>query len=307
MSHQVVTIGSALVDIFVQSDEFLLQPQADQGVLLCQQYGDKIEVDQFKVVSGGGGSNTAVGFARQGFSTTVMAEMGTDALAEHVKQELHAAGVTTNFMTQEKREETGISVILVAPDGGRTVLVHRGASSMLEEQDVDWAEVEAANWCHLTNSGGQLELVQRVLSMPSRTQTQVSWNPGKSDLKLLATNQLSIQRVTPTVLLLNDTEWQLITHLHQQLLDQIEYVVVTEGKRGGCVYHQGQEADRYQIEAVPTIEETGAGDAFAVGFVSGLLRSKEIKTAVELGKRNAASVVQHVGAKEGLLRVEKSS
>ena len=104
--HDVLSIGSALIDIFIQSDQFELKSENDH-VLLCQDYGNKLEVDSFHVLTGGGGSNTAVGFARAGFNAAVVCETGRDTLSQVVLQDFHQETVSTNYVIQEKKEQTG--------------------------------------------------------------------------------------------------------------------------------------------------------------------------------------------------------
>lgn len=78
---KIITVGSALIDVFVKSDEFQLG-KSKEGLMLCSQYGDKIEVDEFALLGGGGAGNTAVGFARQGFEVSLISETGKDVLAD---------------------------------------------------------------------------------------------------------------------------------------------------------------------------------------------------------------------------------
>ncbi|MBT7499136.1 MAG: carbohydrate kinase family protein [Candidatus Pacebacteria bacterium] len=79
--HDVISIGSSLVDIFVSSQKFHLKKE-NSALWLCEKYDEKVEVDSFKVTTGGGGSNTAVGFARMGFEVGVVSEMGQDSWSE---------------------------------------------------------------------------------------------------------------------------------------------------------------------------------------------------------------------------------
>ena len=143
--YDVITIGSSVVDIYVMSSQFRLR-KTDAGLQLCEQYGTKIDVDSFKIRSGGGGSNTAVGFARLGFSVGIVSETGKDAFSQVILEDLHEARVSINLIAQEKKEETGGSIVLVGKDGGRTILVHRGASTMLDPEDLPVGHIQRARW-----------------------------------------------------------------------------------------------------------------------------------------------------------------
>lgn len=300
MSKKLASIGSALTDIFVYSDEFSLQ-SAQEGVLLCSRYGEKIEVGEFHFMAGGGGCNTAVGFARLGFETTLYSELGHDQFAEHIVATLQAEGVSTAGVVREKREQTGVSIILLAPDGGRTVLVHRGAAAQLEEKDIDWSSFKP-EWVHLSSVGGDTQLLTRLFAEMKEQQFGMSWTPGKSEISMVTATNFDLTSFTPTLLVLNKEEWAALVSVQSHFDQHSQFVVVTDGRNGGQVRQQGGIVHEYTIEDKPVIDETGAGDAFAVGFVTAYLSGKNVPDSCETAKANAASVVQQFGAQAGLLR-----
>lgn len=302
---RVITIGSALVDIFITSKNFELKHD-DPGVWLCQRYDDKVEVDSFQVTTGGGGSNTAVGFARMGFETAVVAELGIDAWAELVESDFKKEGVETSLLIREKKEETGGSIILSAPEGGRTILVHRGAASMLDPHDLDEMSLKRADWIHLSSISGQLGALQKILRIIAEHQLKLSWNPGKGEIRLLTSGQLKLGGVKIAVLFVNQGEWEQLKAVQAQLHQACAQIVVTQGEKGGIVYQQGQIYQEFSgSQAKNVVNATGAGDSFAVGYVSAILAGESPQTYIEWGKKNAASVIGKIGAKAGLLHREE--
>ena len=302
--HDVITIGSALVDIFISSKDFHLKKEAS-ALWLCEKYDEKIEVDSFKVTTGGGGSNTAVGFARLGFNTGVVAELGTDSWSELLLDDFKKENVDTSLLVLERREETGGSVILSAPDGGRTIMVHRGAASMLDAKDIPNHALIDARWIHLSSISGQLEAMQKIFALVSEHKKQFSWNPGKAEIKLLNEGKLNLTGVKATVLFVNQKEWESLAPVHQQLHQQCVQIVVTNGEQGGAVYQSGQLQHQYEGETVEAVNGTGAGDSFAVGYVAAILNGVNIRSQADWGKKNAGSVIQQIGAKAGLLTKEE--
>lgn len=294
----IITIGSALVDIFVKSSSFQLQP-TDAGTVLCQLYGDKVDVEEFTAFSGGGGSNTAVGFQRMGFSTALVAELGQDSLSSIVKAELADAGVDGQWLIGERQEQTGGSVVLIGPDGGRTVLVHRGAASQLDLHDIPFEELRKTRWIHLSSIAGRQDILEKLFSLIPEHQLRVSWNPGKAELALIAQN--IFPSVPVEVLLVNAEEWEVVAPVQEQLLRQIPLVVVTEGRQGGRVLTR-QGVVTYASPQIQAVDDTGAGDAFAVGFVTAHILEKSPAEAARWGSLNAVAVVQQLGAKPGLLQ-----
>lgn len=300
--YDVITIGSALVDIFIKSSTFQFKNEND-SVLMCQTYGDKVEIDSLDVLTGGGGSNTAVGFARLGFNTAVVTETGNDPLSRVVMEEFHKEYVTTNYVIQEKKEQTGGSVIMLGQDGGRTIFVHRGASSMLDKQDIPSSMIERAEWIHLSSISGRIEALKEIARALTRGETRMSWNPGKRELALLLSKEIQMRDFPCKIFVVNKEEWDSVAPIQEEIRTVVPMIVVTDGKRGGLLIQHGKEEHRYASSGVEKpVDETGAGDAFAVGFVGGYLLGRDAETACNWGVKNASSVVQALGGKKGLLK-----
>jgi len=162
--YDVISIGSATLDIFVKSNQFKVVEDNtyDSGLGLCEAYGAKIEVEDMHMASGGGGTNTAVSFARKGLKAGVIAEMGKDLPAQTILHELSDEGVDTSMMVQEGTEKTAVSVIMTSFEGGRSIITFRGASAMLQEKDIDWDKINA-KWLYVTSLGGQLDLLRKLV------------------------------------------------------------------------------------------------------------------------------------------------
>ncbi len=305
MPYQVITIGSALVDIFVHTDKFELM-DTPKGVHLCQLHGSKTDVEDFNVYTGGGGGNTAVGFSRLGFKTSVICETGRDNFSYLVLKDLRDNGVDTSLVICEKLEKTGGSVILTCENGERSVLVHRGASAMLDPYDISAYWLAQAQLVHLSSIGGNQQTIEKIfLSIKRSRSTKLSWNPGKAELLMLADQRLMINDIPCETFIVNDEEWQMVIDVQNQILRTFPYVVVTAGKRGGDVYYHGEYLLHFPALSSGVLDSTGAGDSFAVGFVAGLHWGKSPQEATIMGAKNAASVVGNYGAKTGLLSKEK--
>jgi sugar/nucleoside kinase (ribokinase family) len=304
MSFDVISFGSALVDIFLESEEFKLVKPDGGETAICQVYGDKIEVSRRKICSGGGGTNSAVSFARQGLSAAVCGRMGKDTFGQIVIKEMEKEGVDTALISQQP-EETDSSIILIGPDGGRTILVCRG-QTRLEKTDLNWERLDA-NWFYITSLEGNIDLAEEIIDFAKTKNIKVVWNPGKKELKSREMVASLVGRVN--VFNLNRTEmeklvdkniddqsfWQAVRNLGAEL------TVVTNGKKGAyLLYKKGLHF--LPVEPAEAIDATGAGDAFGSGFVGGLIRGLGEKQAFDFAMKNAASVVGSIGAKSGLLK-----
>lgn len=310
----VICVGSALLDVYMKSDKFVKVPSGEVagGVALCEEFGGKTEVEEVVVCSGGGGSNNAVSFARKGFITALVTEVGDDLVGATILEELRREKVNTSMAIQEKDEQTGISSIMVALDGGRSVAVHRGASRMLNKDDIDWDRLQA-EWIVISSLGGEMDLFEGLIGHAKHNGIRVAVNPGRSELeKVNDWGGLGLFAEVD-VLMLNREEAQIL--VNEPFVEQEYwatgagiftngYVVITSGKEGGRVCYKGDVID-YVAEKVNVVEETGAGDAFGSGFVSALMKGRDVSEAIEWGRRQAAAVVGYMGAKRGLLSFEE--
>lgn len=312
--YDVVTIGTALLDIYLKSDGFVQLPAeqfADKKALGLE-FGGKTEVQEVEVVSGGGATNNAVSFARKGFKTGIIAELGQDLVAATIEEELRREGVDTKWLVKEKLEETGISSILVEKHGGRSVAVHRGAATMLEKRDIPWDSLQPS-WIYLSSLGADMEVYEGIIGHAKAKGIKIAVNPGRYEIEN-ASEWGGMELFDDVdVLLLNRQEAGKLSGLDMEdeeiwksesYLVEPKMCVITDGKNGGKVGLEGKAIfyDRLEVE---TIEETGAGDAFGSGLVAGLMKGKSIEEAIEWGKKQAARVVGYMGAKKGLLNLEE--
>lgn len=296
---RVITIGSALIDIFIYSDEFVKEKS---GLLRVGHPSGKANVDSFTIRTGGGAGNTAVGFSRLGFETAIISETGQDEFAKLVIDDLKAEQVDTSMLIKERREETGGSIILGCKDGSRMILTHRGASSRLDPSDIKAQELAEADWVHLSGLSGRIKTLKNIFEILRFYGVRASWNPGIDDLGALKRGELKIEDLQATVLILNQEEWESVEASQPALIEQIGQVVVTDGTKGGRIFLPQGERHLYQAKKVETVNATGAGDAFCVGYATALIKNQTPEVAASWGVENSASVVRWVGAKLGLKR-----
>ncbi len=298
--YDVISIGSSLLDIFIKSNDLEADRDGERQILT---YGDKLELSDFHIVTGGGASNTAVSFARLGFATAVISETGRDEFASLINADFQKEGVATNLLIQEKLEKTGGSVVLVAKDSERVAMVHRGAASMLDPFDLPAFWLSQSRWLHLSSIGGRKETLAKIFKVVSSNQeTKLSWNPGKKELELLLNEEFVIEQIPCEVFFVNQEEWDMIEPLHEEILLNFPQVVITKGKKGGEVHLFGKKKFEFEGEASTLVDSTGAGDAFAAAYVAATLYGHDTPTAIAWGVKNAGNVVAYFGAKLGLLR-----
>src|SRR4030042_3418061 len=182
--YDIISVGSSFYDILVKSKSFkLLKSDAlDGGISICEAYGGKVEADYIQFSSGGGGTNSAVSFARKHLKAGIISEMGDDLPAKMIQAELLREGVDTQYLVVEEGEQTSVSVILVSGEGDRSVISYRGASRMLTSKDIPWKKLKT-RWLYITSLGGRIALLEELCRWAKKNKVRVALNPGKEEIR----------------------------------------------------------------------------------------------------------------------------
>lgn len=309
MKFDTISFGSAVLDAFVTSPDIKVVKSAEffTNKAIAVPYGTKSEVERLVICSGGGGTNTAVGFSRLGLKAAVVARCGWDFAGKMVRQEIKKEGVHDQFLVQVEGEQTDYSTILVAPDGGRTILVYRGGTR-LEKSMISLEELNAF-WFYLSSLEGNLDLVEELTHLAKKNHTKIAVNPGKKELAQKK-KLLKIAQDFDVLIVNREEAAQLLglTIVDEKVFDKMctalpqVLAVITDGKKGArlCVPGKGQLIiDGFKMKKV---EATGAGDGFGAGLIAGLAKGWELEKALRLGVANGASAVTQFGAKAGLIK-----
>lgn len=311
MPYDIITIGSATRDVFLVSKEVKLIPSGKflTGVGECVALGTKIDVDEIVMTTGGGATNAAATFANLGFDTGIISRIGKDCAGAEVIDALNGHGVDTALMRIVKGGTTGYSTLLTEPKSGeRTVLVYRGVSSTFGEADIPWKQMRS-DWLYVTSLAGNTTLVKKLVSTFGK-KSKIVWNPGMADVKkgwrmlkpiALELFMLNLNREEASVLFGFDALAPGGRNKLKTLFPPTCTLLITDGPRGATAYLDGQ---TWSIAGskVKAVSRTGAGDAFGSGVVAGLMKGIDIERAMNVGLKNAESVIQHYGAKAGILK-----
>lgn len=324
--YDVITIGTATRDVFLTSPLFRVFRDPEHlkklgfaaGEAQCFALGAKVGVDDMVLTSGGGATNAAVTFARQGLKTAALIKVGNDEAAESIRKELLKEKVRP-MLAYEDKKGTAYSTILLAVGGERTILVYRGASEDLTLKDVK--NLPASRWAYITPGAIDFKVIKTLVEELHRRGVLMAINPSKAYI------QMGLKKLQPILnkmkaVILNREEASYLTGVPYnnekgifKTLDKVVLgiAVMTEGPKGVLV-SDGTKMFRAGIFKEKMVaDRTGAGDAFGSGFVAGLIHKKEtcsrnlcrpvnVEYAVRLGSANATSVVEYIGAKEGILR-----
>lgn len=302
----ILSIGAAVQDVFLShSDQFKTVTDKTLHEQVMQlQMGGKADVNNIDFATGGGATNASVTFARQGIHGVFMGTIGHDPAGQAILDDLDKEGVNTQFVSYSKNLNTGYSVLLLAPNGERTILTYRGASTHYDVKHFDLSEVDA-EWLYVSSMAGSMDVLAHIFDQARDKGMKIFFNPGKGELKQIAKLKGLLDEVT--ILSVNKEEAAQIVEgvdseeLARHLLNYVSVAVVSDGPNG-VVATDGKtviKAGMYQD--VKVIDRTGAGDAFGSGFLSQWVLDKTLKDCIVFASANSTSVVTKIGAKTGIL------
>ena len=313
----IVTIGSVTRDNFLESAYGVTDwPKAPSGKALVFPFGEKLEVKKVYLTIGGNSANASVTFARQGFKTACFGKVGNDLSGKEISERLKKEKVRPLLVTS-KEKPTAYSVLLLG-NGERTILGYHGASDTLIKEDISWSKLKAS-WWYLSLAGESDKLLGILLAFARKNRIKVAFNPSGHHIKHKR-NEILAHLKDLAFLVLNAGEAADLTGISFtkekevfRKLDELTpgIVAVTDGPKGVTVSDGKNlyKAGIFKERAV--VDRTGAGDSFGSGFVAGLMQKNLrpttydlrpiIKYAIRLASANATSVVERIGATEGIL------
>ena len=304
---RIVSLGSALQDIYlIDRDDFGSIEFGSVSMFKNLEIGSKYDIDKLDFFIGGGGTNSAVTFARSGHEAIYVGNLGHDPAGEAVLKKLDEEGIDTSYISYPPRGKTGCSIILLdSRSGERTVLTFRGASARFDNLNANDLELIQPDWLYVTTLRGDMGTLLNFFETAKSLGTKIMFNPGV--LELANPKQVLGLLSDVDILLLNKREaaslvgGSLLDELLNKLKNYVRTVIITDGAMGG-IATDGDKTYRFGIYEDTKIKDTtGAGDAFGSGFLASLASGDSFRTALIFASANSTSVVQHRGAKSGLL------
>ena len=357
--YDIITIGTATRDVFLTSplfsaiggsvsggkvlkyQKYLSKMGFKTGEAQCFALGGKIEIGKPVLATGGGATNSAVTFSRQGLKTAALIKIGEDQAGKDILEELKKEKIdvlklqTTNYKSRRNigtptktsglqiSNSTAYSTILLAPGGERTILIYRGASEDLTFKEISLNRLKS-KWAYISSGKISFQVINEIFNYLHKNKTLIAFNPSKHFIEMGLKKLKPLLKKTK-VFILNREEASYLTgvdyHKEKEIFKKLDeavdgIAVMTDGPNGilvsDCcnIYKAGIfSAEGGEKKA---IDRTGAGDAFGSGFVAGLIQTREkckkglcgvdnIEYAIRLGSANATSVIEHIGAKTGIL------
>lgn len=297
-----ISIGDTTLDVFLELEEDTKIIKKDGVEYLGVAFAEKIPIKKFTSIPAVGNSaNVAIGTSRLGLNTAFYTILGNDSIGHEMADILKKEKISKDYIVFDKKRASNFSAVLNY-NAERTILVHH------EHRDYNLPKMSSTKWVYFSSlAAGHEKLHKQIPAFVRKTKAKLGFNPGSFQLRE------GVKKLKPiikecTVLFVNREEAQELVGKNsdiKKLLVKLSNLgpkisVITDGPKGSYAY-DGKKFLFLKIFPAPLVERTGAGDAYSTGFLSALAQGKGVLNAMRWGTFSSASVIQHIGAREGLL------
>ena len=288
---RILCIGDAALDVIVK-----MQTEINVG---------SDTTSHISMHGGGAAANTATWLSELGHSVYFSCRLGDDAAGHAISSEFDLWKIEhrKKFLENEK---TGVVVVLVDNKGERTMFPDSGANSGISESDLpslqgfDAAYLSGYSLFNPASTSGVLQMVNEI----KKASIPLIFDPASVGTMMSFGRERAIENLAPMdIAIMNEDEARYIADCHS-LHDALQYItsivpiaVVKTGSSGAIAQIRGEEPVTSHIDAINAVDTTGAGDAFAAGFIPVWLHSKDLLTSMNAGNEVARRCVAIIGAR----------
>jgi ribokinase len=308
-----IAIGDITTDEFIQlrEDRAIVNKDLGGRDVLSMYFGDKLEfLGAVNVPAVGNSPNAAVSAKRLGLKTGLVCDIGDDAGGTEIMDWLTKEGVDTSFVDVQAGKETNHHYVLrYGPE--RTILIKH------ETYEYRVPDMGSPKWLYFSSVGEHSlpyhhEIAAYVRAHP---ETKLAFQPGSFQIQLGHETLRDVYEAS-TLFFCNKEEAQTILGTDEKdmsiLLRKFRELgptmpVITDGPRGSYVLTEEDEVWHMPMypDPAPPVDRTGAGDAFSSTLTGFLAAGFSVPDALARAPINSMSVVQYIGAQQGLLSREK--
>ncbi len=309
-----LTIGNAMVDILAPSTEEFIQQQvshgmqrgamnlinAERAVSLYESMGETTQA------SGGSAGNTIAAFASYGGKGAYIGKVGNDHLGQFFAHDMKTLGVTYKTAPVISGTQTARCMVLITPDGERTMNTFLGACVELSPDDIDEELVKSAAVTYLEGYLFDPPLAMEAFYKASKIAHEAGRKVSLtlSDSFCVGRHRAAFQELVEghvDILFANEEEIKSLYEVGtfeeaaQIVKNKCEISALTRSEKGSVIV-RGDSFTEIKAEPVTKVmDTTGAGDVYAAGFLFGYTEGMSMAQCGQLGSIAAAEVISHIG------------
>lgn len=318
-SVDVLGIGNAIVDLLCPVEDGELEKKgllkgsmALVDDVAAQQLHSQVQ--PVSVQSGGSVANSLFHSAQMGAKCHLVGKVADDETGQRFRDDAERGGVKLTTTPLAGQHMSGCCFVFVTPDGQRTMCTFLGASAKLSDVDIDAAAIAAAKVLliegYLWSSVSARQMILKSAAIAHQSDTLVAFS--LSDSYLVSAHQEEFQEFIENyvdLLFANEHEaYRLfdtdsLATTVDRLKRVVDHLVVTRGESGSVAYHEDNTYECSALSVEKVVDTTGAGDAYAGGYLYGLTQGYSIEQCMKIATQQSTDVIGHYGgriAKESL-------
>lgn len=298
----VTILGTIVFDIFIPD------------VKKYPRSGQAIEIESFPIFTGGCGSNTAIVLSKLGVKVSLIGAVGEDLFGKYIIDYLNECKVNVEMVKISKSESTSTSILLINLKKERSYFHSVGANKDINVGENELNVIKRSKIFHiggvnlLSSIDGKpmAEILKKVKSDNIITSIDLAWDTRNRWMK-------NLKYSLPFIDILMGNKDEILNLIGEKSLKKsikklhqsgVKVVAVKLGEKGSIV------SKDFLIEEIPpfkvnSLDTTGAGDAFAGGFLYGILSGKSLYESALIGNYFGAIVTQDFGSTSALQKINQ--
>ncbi|KGM50212.1 adenosine kinase [Pseudooceanicola atlanticus] len=312
MKYDVIGIGNAVMDMIAPVDDFFLSEMAIQKGIMQLIEAERADflhgaLPDYQVIPGGSVANSVAGVGNLGLKTAFIGKVNDDEIGRAYVDQTRAGGtVCPNDPVKGGDLPSSRSMILVTPDGERSMNTYLGISSEVGPQDVPEDVCSEARILFLEGYLYDKDKGKQAFETAAKLTRSAGGQAGiaLSDPFCVDRHRDDFRKLVKELdyVIGNEHEWK---SLYQT--DDLSLALETAAGDSGLivctrsghdvVLVRGSEQASAPVKEITPVDATGAGDQFAAGFLYGLATGADLATSGRMGCVAAAEVISHYGAR----------
>ncbi|MCD6513939.1 MAG: carbohydrate kinase family protein [Candidatus Odinarchaeota archaeon] len=287
----VIAVGNANIDNLVITEKLAEQDE-------------KVPIKKFIRFAGGGAANFAVSISRLGKKVGFIGCIGDDENGKFFIESIRSEGVDTTFLKILSGYITGFTLIFNTEKGEHVMYTYRGANNELSITEDMVEYISKAKILHLASI--KQKVIEQAVSVKEKTGILLSVDPGKTTL-LIGYDKLKYLFRNIDLLFINRVEFKAFVgsepteDLVHKIAKELNIILSVQlGDRGSFVSNGEKTYHIPSFKIKNILDTTAAGDAYAAGFIFGLLNKLEVKDCAFLGHAVAALKIQKIGTQKAM-------
>lgn len=311
-AYDVVAIGNAIVDVIAStSEDFLAEIGVEKGSMRLISAEEALalydRMGPAQEVSGGSAANTLAGLAALGQHCAFIGQVADDQLGEVFVHDMRATGIVCDVPPRPGPPPTARCLILVAPDGERTMNTSLAAAHYLPESAIDTAMIAHARYLliegYLWDPPEPRAAIKKAMAIAKASGCKIVFALSALYLMDLYRDEFLalIDDGLIDVLFCNEEEVAALVpgrpldEVVAELSAKVPTLVVTKGEHGAMAVAGGERAEVAAVPVERVVDTTGAGDTFTSGFLAGQLQGRSLADSLRMGAVCAAECISHIG------------